>query len=72
LFTWSYARWLSRSIEIQIVFERPTLVSQLDKLDFIQIIFYEEKLFVDQKYNAPVIGGPDPGLGSVLVEVLPP
>jgi hypothetical protein len=72
MFTWNYKRWLPKSIEIQLVFERPTLISQLEKLDFVKIIFYEEKLFVDQKYNAPVIGGPDPDLGSVLINTLPP
>jgi len=30
------------------------------------------KLFVDKLYGAPVIGGPDPAVGSVLVANLPP
>ena len=54
------------------MFETPTLVSQQVDLDSIKIIFYDEKLFVDTKYNAPVIGGPDPALGTVLNSTLPP
>ena len=54
------------------MFEKPKSVSQRDFLDWLKIIFYEEKLFVDVKYSVPVVGGPDPDIGTVLETPLPP
>jgi hypothetical protein len=40
-------------------------------LDSLQIIFWATKLFVETKIGAPVLGGPDPKLGSVLTGKIP-